>query len=288
MKKSAIRLLSLILAVIPLSAMSQSNIKSAFDAIIDCPNAKISPSHFLQKDPETGIKSGQDDIYRFTIPKNRIDLIKKAQRAFDKDNHKAYAVKSGKNEGSNSQILLHTEDNNYSGISIDVPGSEYIYALFLPSKQEDPDGNYRYAYGMNFKEENGEIVGKIFINYATTLKYRESLQQNQFQWRNGTRTTTHPNGVIVIESTDNESVGDTWFEQVMKCVNGMSDASHKTRLALATKAFKIITDVKKYPEVTEQDKIALRQIFKAMRLDTKRYSDPTLNALIHECELAIH
>lgn len=286
MKKTASRLMCLILALAPLPAMAQSNIKAVFDGIITLQDAKISPAHFLQRDPETGIKSGQDDIYWFEMPKTKMFLIKKAQDAFDKDSKKAYAVKGGRNDKKEAQILLHTEDAAFSGITMDDPGCEYIYALFLPSKEEDPEGRHRYAYGMNFKEENGKIIGKLVINYATTAKYRESLQQNQFQWRNGSRITTNPNGVIVIESSDTESDAATWFEKVMACANGMSDASHKTRLALATKAYTIITEVGKYPEASEQDKVALRNIFRAMRGDRK-YSDATLNALLLQCENAI-
>lgn len=288
MKKQTIRLICLLAAILPLQTAAQSNIKAAFDAIINCQNADVSPSHSLEKDPTTGIKTGQDDIYRFTLPASKKGLVKKAMAAFEKDIPQAYSVKSGKNNGTGSQIVLHSEDTGFSGISVDDPGTEYIYALFLPSKAEDPEGKYRYSYGMNYKEENGQITGKLIINYATTLKYRQGGQNsnNQFIWRDGTSITTTHDGVTVIQSYDGGE-GDTWFEKVMKCVNGMSQAPHKTRLALATKAYSIITDVKKYPEVTRQDKEALRQIFRAMRLDKKKYSDPTLNALLLQCENAI-
>lgn len=291
MKKTAIRLLSLILALTPLSASAQSNIKAAFDAIINCPEAEIAPSHFLQRDPQTGFKSGQDDIYRFILPASKMGLIKKAQAAFEKDVPNAYAVKSGRNDKQDQQVLLHSEEGVNGGIVMDESGREFIYSLFLPSNSEDPYGKYRYAYGMNFKEENGQIVGKLVINYATTLKYRQSGQTsaNQFQWRDGSssRITTGPNGVVVIESSDPEVDQPTWFSSVMKCLNGMSQASYNTRLALATKAYTIITEVKKYHEVTMQDKEALRSILRAMRNDGKRYSDPTLQALLLQCENAI-
>lgn len=290
MKKSIIRLLSLILAIAPLSAAAQSNIKAAFDVIINCPDADITPSHFLQRDPQTGVKSGQDDIYKFILPASKMGLIKKAQAAFEKDIPNAYAVKGGRNDKQGQQVILHSEEEGNGGISMDESGRDFIYALFLPSNSEDPDGKYRYAYGMNFKEENGQIVGKLVINYATTLKYRQSGQQQKvYQWADGSssRITTGSNGVVVIESSDSDGDQPTWFSSVMKCLNGMSQANHNTRLALATKAYTIITDVKKYPEITMQDKEALRSILRAMRTDGKKYSDPTLNALLLQCENAI-
>lgn len=57
MKTSLLRLLGLMLAVIPITAAAQNNIKSAFDAIIKCPDAKIIESHTLAKDPSTGSKT---------------------------------------------------------------------------------------------------------------------------------------------------------------------------------------------------------------------------------------
>lgn len=304
MKTNALRLLSLLLVLSPLTAMAQTNIKAAFDAIIKCSDADVSVSHSFEKDSGTGVLKGQDDVYEFVLPANKMSLIRKALAAFDKDIPQAYAVKSGKNTGSSPLIYLHSEQSGSFGIDIDNPGYNYMYALFLPSKSEDPDGKYRYAYAMNYKESKGEIRGKLVINYATSLMYRQRGQQdNTFYWKNGNSSTitTNSNGVIVIQSSDSdsgsgqrtfiqtsdvESGQQTWFEQVMACINGMAKASDKTRIALATKAYTLISSLKQYPEVTDQDKTAIRQIIKTMRID-KRYSDPILRELLRQCETAI-
>lgn len=41
MKTTIIRLVSLLLTVVPMTAIAQNNIKSAFDTIIKCPEAQI-------------------------------------------------------------------------------------------------------------------------------------------------------------------------------------------------------------------------------------------------------
>lgn len=289
MKTIAIRLISIIIALSPLPALAQTNIKAAFDAIIKCSDADISASHSLEKDPETKIKNGQDDIYEFVLPANKMNLIKKALAAFDKDIPNAYAVKSGKNKGNSQQILLHSEQSGISGIAIDNPGYEYIYALFLPSKAEDPEGKYRYAYAMNYKEVDGQIRGKLVINYATTLKHRQSAQGNsQFFWQNGTVTKIDRNGSYdFINNFDSDPEQQTWFEMVMACINGMApNISNKTNIALATKAYRLIREMKNYPEVTDQDKNTLRQIFKKMSTG-KYYHDDILLELLRQCETAI-
>lgn len=289
MKTTAIRIISIIVALLPLPALAQSNIKAAFDAIIKCSDADISASHSLEKDPDTKIKNGQDDIYEFTLPANKMNLIKKALAAFDKDIPNAYAVKSGKNKGNSQQILLHSEQSGSAGISIDNPGYEYIYALFLPSKTEDPEGKYRYAYAMNYKEVDGQIRGKLVINYATTLKYRQSTgQDNTFQWGDWGTSKKDKNGaMIIVQPSDTNSEQQTWFEMVMTCINGMApNISNKTNIALATKAYRLIKEMKSYPEVTEQDKNTLRQIFKKMSTG-KYYHDDILLELLRQCETAI-
>lgn len=302
MKKTALRLICLLIALAPMTAMAQSNIKAAFDAIINSSDADISASHSLQKDPETKIKSGQDDIYRFVLPAKKMNLIKKALAAFEKDIPEAYSVESGKNTSSGPKILLHSEQTSSGGISIDDPGCDYIYALFLPSKTEDPDGIHRYAYGLNYKEEGDQIRGKLIINYATTLKHRQSgYDQSQFQWRNGYRstTTTYPNGVIVMQTSDSDSGEQTpiqpfestvqlqsWFEQIMGCINGMSGVGTQTRIALATKAYGLVSHMNDY-QVSEQDKNTARQLFKTLRSDKHYSSDPILAELLRQCELGI-
>lgn len=294
MKTTAIRLISVILALSPLPTLAQSNIKAAFDAIIKCSDAEITASHYLEKDPDTNIKNGQDDIYEFVLPANKMNLVKKALSAFDKDIQNAFVVKSGKNKqsgknkGKSPQILLHSEQAGISGISVDNPGSDYIYALFLPSKTEDPEGKYRYAYAMNYKEDNGQIRGKLVVNYATTLNHRQSATQNNAtQWKSGATIIDKNGSVIVVQPSDKNSEQQTWFEMVMSCVNGMApNISNKTNIALATKAYSLISEMKSYPEVTDQDKNTLRQIFKTMR-SGKSYHDDILLELLRQCELAI-
>lgn len=279
MKTTVLRLLCLLALLVPMTATSQSNIKSAFDAIIKCPNAEITESHVLNKDRNTNLKSGQDDIYSFVIPSDRFDLIKNVLSAFDNDMASAYVVRKGKNTGSEIKILLYSGESvagASGGISIDDPGCDYIYELFAPSKSEDPDGNHRYAYGFNYKEEDGKIIGKMVINYATTSEYRQQVQRES--------------QIILLadmnkankESSDLETQ-QTWFDMVMACVNGMEHANHKTRIALATKAYGLVRDVKSYPEVTPQDKKTMAKIFKVMLNNPVCAADPILVELVQQC-----
>lgn len=277
MKRIAIRLICLLAAIAPIAASAQSNIKAAFDAIINCKDAEISDYHFSEKDPKTKLKSGQDDVYNFVIPANKKKLISNVLDAFEKDENTAYVVKKGKNTGDKNLILLHSEETT-GGIPIDESGFNYVYELFAPSKAEDPKGIHRHAYGFNYKEENGVIKGKIVINYATTAEYRQqSDRQRQLNWITELDKAN--------KKSQNEDTEQSWFEQEMACINGLKDANTKTRIALATKAYKLIGNMEDY-DVSTQDKNTIKKMFEII-LSNPNYSDPILYELLKQCQEGI-
>lgn len=280
MNTSVIRLFSLILAVIPMMAAAQTNIKSAFDAIIKCPEAQITESHTLDKDPTTGIKTGQSDVYRFVLPASKANLIKKVIEAFDKDAEKAYSINRGKSVDTKSDIALAVGNGESSGVYITSPDCEYIYSLFLAPLSEDSKGIYRYAYGMNCKEEHGKIKGKLVITYATTLKYRQQMEKE----RQHAVLRSFSNGTFNMSSSATSQ--ESWFEKLMSYLQGMTQANTQTRIALATKAYSLIGDISKYPDVSEADKNAAREILKGM-ISEKKYSETVLNNLLNQCLIGI-
>jgi len=264
------------LAVIPMTVAAQSNIQKAFEAIIKCSDAQITESHTLDKDPATGVKTGQSDVYRFVLPASKTNLLENVVSAFDKDSEMAYSVNKGKTVNTESDIVLTVGNGDNGGVYINSPDCEYIYSLFLAPLSEDPNGIYRYAYGMNCKEEGDKLIGKLVITYATTLKYRQQkAQQRQYDM-----IRNLSNGAYVISG--NNSSQQSWFDMLMSYFQSMTQANTQTRIALASKAFKTIRDTSKYPEVTDADKDAVREILKGMISD-KKYSESVLNKLLTQC-----
>ncbi len=274
MKKLIFRLSCLIMVTLtPMIANAQSNIKAAFDAIIDCKDADVTSSHSLEKDPETFVKNGQCDIYNFTLPEKKASLFKNLLRAFDKDSQYAYSIQSGKSKRNDRTIRVAVGDGNEAGIQVNEPGFDYIYELFLAPASENPEGIYRYAYGLMYKEIDGKIEGKFYVTYATTLKYRQKKENSSIK--------TRSNSTVIINGNT------SWFEKLMSYLNGMSTANSRTRLSYATKAYALINNIDKYKdEVTEKDKKAAYKIIKSMRSQSK-YSDPQLNAILQSCEEAL-
>lgn len=279
MKNSLLRLIGLMLAVVPMTAAAQNNIISAFDAIIKCPDAKIIESHTLDKDPSTGSKTGQSDIYRFVLPSDKAYLIEQVVSAFDKDAEKAYSINRGKSVNTESDIVLTVGDG--SGVYINDPDCEYIYSLFLAPLSEDPDGKYRYAYGMNCKEVGDKLSGKLVITYATTLMYRQQVErQRQYDVLRNFSGGSSSNTSFTVSSQK------SWFDTMMSYLQGMASANPQTRIALASKAYKLIGDTSKYPEVTDADKDVIREILEGMISD-KEYSETILHRLLSKCASGI-
>lgn len=177
-----------IMLMLPLALQAQENIKKAFDALINDNSADISTTHKLNRDPETGKKEGQLDVYEFTIPVTQKQLVKNVERAFEKDQEKAYSVNSGNPGKTGYAYESIAVGGSPSYMLGDIKGSRYIYALFLDPM--DKEKIYRYAYAMEWKEGQSEIQGKLVVTYATTLKYR-----NQQDRRRDLKDIKIPSGV---------------------------------------------------------------------------------------------
>lgn len=156
----------------PAMTMAQKNIKAAFDKFINTKGVKVDARHSLDKDPDTGLKEGQYDIYRYTIPKSKMSLLKDVEAAFEKDKDEAYAYTSGVNSDGNSAQTF-VVGNASGNVSVGVErGSYYMTAAF--NDPEDATRKYRYAYLMDRIERGDSVTGKLAVTYGTTLKYRNS------------------------------------------------------------------------------------------------------------------
>lgn len=286
MKTTVFRLIiSSLLAITPFAAVAQTNIKQAFDALTKCPEAKINYSYLINNDPVTHAKTGECDVYFFELQANRMDLIENAIAAFEKDGDKSYSRRRSKLGMNDSMIGLAIGDGRNS-ISID-PGHYYAFALFTAPKSEDPDGIYRYAYAISYKDAgNGKITGKFFITFAQTLAYRQKIQEQKKLDYNMREIEALKKAKAGIYPNDAASTEKTWFEGLMTYLQGMADANSTIRNSLATKAYKHIGNIGKYTDVTEADKTTAREILKGMISDSE-YSETILNKLLQQCFTAI-
>lgn len=263
MKTRIISILCLFAVAIPLHSIAQTNVRKAFEKLLGSSDVVYTESHSMEKDPQTRVKESQEDIYNFTLPTSKINLVDNILKAFQADEAMAYNTSNGKT-GPGDPIVSLAVGNGNKGTAITCDGRNYVYSCFLAPEKEDPFGIHRYAYGMNWEEKDGKITGTLLVTYATTLKHRQS---------NNPRISYRiVNGNIVPE----ESI-DSWFEKFMGYVQAMATENIKARQALASKIYE---HTKSSSHISKEDKNTAREILKGMISD-KKYDDPIISQLLN-------
>lgn len=166
-------ILAALLTAMPAAMTAQENIQKAFEALLNDKIVETKTQHSLERDPETGQKSAQADVYDFVVT-NALALsrIKDIERAFDKDKNAAYQIRSGNGNAGRNNVSLAVGNNRSQSVSIgSMKGSNYIYACFLDP--DDAEKKYRYAYAMEWLDKGQKTQVRLVITYATTQKYRE-------------------------------------------------------------------------------------------------------------------
>lgn len=187
--KSKNLILSAMLMALPSTLMAQQNIQKAFDALLKDKIVETKTEHILEHDPETGLKSAQADVYDFVITNaSALKHIKNIQQAFEQDKSAAYSLRTVNRTNNESQrgffeqmgskmglnqVALRVGDGISQSVAIgSMPNSKYIYACFLDKERTDKD--YRYAYAMEWAENDGKTEFRLAITYGTKTEQRKS------------------------------------------------------------------------------------------------------------------
>ena len=166
-------ILTAMLMALPSALMAQENIEKTFEALLNEKNVEIKTQHSLERDPETGKKTAQADVYDFEVSSpTGLSRIKAIQKAFEKDKDAAYQYRTVSHPGSDYMSLAVGDGKSQSVAIGKIKGSDYIYACFLD--KDDPEKKYRYAYAMEWLEKDKKTQVRLAITYATTQKYRQS------------------------------------------------------------------------------------------------------------------
>ena len=183
------------LMALPSTLMAQQNIQKAFDALLKDKIVETKTQHTLERDPETGQKTAQADVYDFTLASAQARKhIKNIQEAFEKDKDVAYTYRTG-TQNNNEDVLMYGGNKkkkesfrtvlNYSRVAIAVgdgkhnsvaiggkDGANYVYACF--TDKDDATKKYRYCYAMDWVEQNGETIVRLAVTYALKPEARHS------------------------------------------------------------------------------------------------------------------
>ena len=158
-------ILAALLTAMPAAMTAQENIQKAFEALLNDKIVETKTQHSLERDPETGQKSAQADVYDFVVTNaSALSRIKDIEKAFDKDKNAAYQIRSGNGNAGRNNVSLAVGNNRSQSVSIgSMKGSNYIYACFLDPA--DAEKKYRYAYATTQKyREKNSTRRRIIIN----------------------------------------------------------------------------------------------------------------------------
>ena len=234
----------------PTAITAQEHIQKAFDALRSSKNQEeVNAKHSLEKDPDTGMMEGLEDTYEFLITDSKAKhLVDDIRKAFEQDEHHAYNVSSGTLGNSENYVSLKVGDSNQGGVALGLMnGSRWIYACFL-----DPDDTlrqHRYAYALEWVEENHKIKGKIIKTYATTQKFRKSkAMQSRIITIDGNSFSFGPNFPFDSDSKSSE----TWLTEFntfknlfLRRPNGTAANSYATQIYKLCKDAESLDDVEK-------------------------------------------
>ena len=177
---------TLIALLVPATASAnvyEDRLKEAFDDIINAvPLEDLSQMHTTYTDPETGVKEGQLDVYKFTIGSENMGLINNAKRVYEQVNGNStadiYTLWWNDNDGGTFQgyRLYYSPEN---AITVGT-GCDHCYTVgFLTPNDKQHrttytiewDDDYLYMYYDLEGYKNGQ---KNRARYLTIpIKYAE-------------------------------------------------------------------------------------------------------------------
>ena len=151
----------------------EDRLKEAFDDIISAVSFPFSDKepqqmHNIYSNPETGIKEGQLDVYKFTIDRESIDLINNAKKVYEEvngnSNADVYTLWINDNGYWNTQgyrIYYNPDETIVVGLACDHC---YTVGFVAPD-----DKQHRTTYTLEWStpdDDSDSISGRIITTYA--------------------------------------------------------------------------------------------------------------------------
>lgn len=163
-----------------LNVNAQQNIKRSVNTFRNRPEVEGTINSETYSDINAK-RNARYEVFSFTMPKGRRELLKLVEDAFVMDMETAYASAQGVSgepryynpNGSYSVCALYVDENNSIPIGL-KKGNNYYYACFFDPA--DTARTHRDAYFLEYGIKGNEIVGRVGVSYATTAEYRQSVK----------------------------------------------------------------------------------------------------------------
>ena len=164
---------TLIALLVPATASAnvyEDRLKEAFDDIISAvsfpfSDKDVSQMHTIYSDPETGVKEGQLDVYKFTIVSEDMELINNAKKAYEQlngnSNADVYTLWWNDNDDGSFQgyrLYYSPEQTIVVGLACDHC---YTVGFVAPD-----DKQHRTTYTLEWSHLDDSISGRLITTYA--------------------------------------------------------------------------------------------------------------------------
>ena len=175
MKTTSYIIATLIAILVPATASAnvyEDRLKEAFDDIVSAVSFPFSDKdasqmHTIYSDPETGVKEGQLDVYKFTLDNESIDLINNAKRVYEQMNGNSDADVytlwwSDNDDGSfqGSRLYYSPEQTIVVGLACDHC---YTVGFVAP---DDKQHRKTYTLEWSKNDDSDSISGRLITTYA--------------------------------------------------------------------------------------------------------------------------
>ena len=166
---------TLIALLVPATASAniyEDRLKEAFDDIISAvsfpfSDKEASQMHTIYSDPETGVKEGQLDVYKFTLDNERIDLINNAKEAYEQlngnSNADVYTLWWNDNHRDFQGYRLYYSPENAIVVGL---ACDHCYTVGFVAPD---DKQHRTTYTIEWDDasaDNDSISGRLITTYA--------------------------------------------------------------------------------------------------------------------------
>ncbi len=175
MKTTSYIIATLIAILVPATASAnvyEERLKEAFDDIINAvsfpfSDKDLSQMHTIYSDPETGVREGQLDVYKFTIDSESVELINNAKRVYEQvngnSNADVYTLWWSDNDDGSFQgyrLYYSPEQTIVVGLACDHC---YTVGFVAP---DDKQHRKTYTLEWSKNDDSDSISGRLITTYA--------------------------------------------------------------------------------------------------------------------------
>lgn len=161
-------LIALFMPAVASANVYEDRLKEAFDDIINAVLLEdLSQMHTTYTDPDTGVKEGQLDVYKFTIDSEDMELINKAKEAYEQlngnSNADVYTLWLNDNDdGSFQGYRLYYSPENAITVGL---ACDHCYTVGFVAPD---DKQHRQTYTLEWSKnvDCASISGRLITTYA--------------------------------------------------------------------------------------------------------------------------